>query len=173
MQRNKIILKEGLAVISPIFLICSSDVETLSHKSNNKLSIVEEGETSDPQSHNQLKVPHNDLNLSSATSSAENLASNTRANQHTSYNHSQSSNRLDDIPEDGSATTRRPSILLEMQEMISGRRPSAIMASLRRGSQSILHPFRSKHDDSNDHPHIGAKSPEAVESRRKNRRIGE
>lgn len=142
----------------------------MSHK-NNKLSVVEEGETVDEQSQNQLKVPQNDSNLSSAASSAENLAANTRANQHSLY--SQSSSRLNDIPENGSSTPRRPSVLLEMQDLISGRRPSAIMASLRRGSQSILHPFRSKHDDSNDLPHVGARSPEAVESRRKNRRIGE
>lgn len=164
-----------MAVIATINLIFYfSDVESLNHKSSNKLSVVEEGEVFDPQSQNLLKVPHNDSNLSSAASSVENLvAANTKANQHTSYNHSQSSNRLDNIPENGTSSSRRPSVLLEMQEMISGRRPSAIMASIRRGSQSILHPFRSKHDDPNDPPHVGSRSPEAVESRRKNRRIGE
>lgn len=116
-----------------------------------------------------MQATEKDQELSSAASSAENLAANTKANQHLPFNHAQSSGRLNDIPEN--TPSRRPSILLEMQEMISGRRPSAIMASLRRGSQSILHPFRSKHDDPNDH--VGINSPEAVESRRKNRRIGE
>lgn len=55
--------------------------------------------------------------------------------------------------------------------MISNRRPSAIMSAIRRGSQSIINGFKSKQDD--PHDPIGFKSPEAVESRRKNRRIGE
>lgn len=138
-----------------------------------KLSVVEEGEqsseNSDTQSASQsqtlLQAPNQDYHLDSAASSAENLAANTRANQHSSYNHTTLK-----VP-DENTNGRRPSILLEMQEMISGRRPSAIMASLRRGSQSILAPFRTKHEDPNDH--TGHKSPEAVESRRKNRRYGE
>lgn len=146
----------------------SSDVNSASNRKNNKLTIVEEGENSDTQSQYHKQTPEKD-HSSSAASSAENLAANTKANQHLPFNHAQSSGRLNDIPE--STPSRRPSILLEMQEMISNRRPSAIMASLRRGSQSILHPFRSKHDDPNDN--VRHRSPEAVESRRKNRRIGE
>lgn len=123
----------------------------------------------DDQSQYHLQSTEKDQSASSAASSAENLAANTKANQHLTFSHAQSSGRLNDIPEN--TPSRRPSILLEMQEMISNRRPSAIMASLRRGSQSILHPFRTKHEDPNDQ--VGHRSPEAVESRRKNRRIGE
>lgn len=154
---------------SPAFIF--SDVDQSNHKITQKqLSIVVEGEASDTQSHNHLLAEHNG-NLSEASSS-ENLAVNTRAKKHSSFN--LSSNRLkpealDDHSESGNS--RRPSILLEMQDMISSRRPSAIMASLRRGSQSIMNNFRPKQDDPNDH--VGARSPEAVESRRKNRRIGE
>lgn len=151
--------------------IIHSDIES-NHKSV-KLSVVEEGdrssENSDTQSASQsqtlLKAPSQDFHLESAASSAENLAANTRANQRSNYSHTSLK-----VP-DENTNARRPSILLEMQEMISGRRPSAIMASLRRGSQSILAPFRTKHDDPNDH--TGFKSPEAMESRRKNRRYGE
>lgn len=154
---------------SLILLFPSSDVDAANHK-NTKLTIVEEGDL-DTQTQSFLQVPDYDI-PSSAASSAENLAANTRANQHSNFNHQHSSSRLNNIPEDESPTQRRPSLLMEMQEMVSGRRPSAVMASLRRGSQSILHAFRGgKHDDPNDH--VGAKSPEAVESRRKNRRIGE
>lgn len=125
---------------------------------------------SQSQHTNYLKVLDHDPEAPSDGSSAEHLAANTRANQHSSYStHSTIKNDQHETP---TTTNRRPSILLEMQEMISGRRPSAIMASLRRGSQSILAPFRSKHtDDPNDH--VGARSPEAQESRRKNRRYGE
>lgn len=45
------------------------------------------------------------------------------------------------------------------------------MSAIRRGSQSIINGFKSKQDD--PHDPIGFKCPEAVESRRKNRRIGE
>lgn len=155
-----------------------SDVDS-NHKSV-KLSIVEEGEhsgensdtQSQTQSQNHLPVPEfHEPRLSSNNSSAENLAANTRHNQHSPYNHSISSNRLNASDHESSNTNaRRPSILLEMQEMISGRRPSAMMASLRRGSEAILSPFRTKYDDPEG---IGSRSPEAVESRRKNRRYGE
>lgn len=113
---------------------------------------------------NYLQTPDKD-HLSSAVSSREN--STLSLNQH----QSPPSVRLNDIPENANSYTRRPSFLLDVQEMITNRRPSAIMASLRRGSQSILNGFRTKNEDPNDH--VGFKSPEAVESRRKNRRYGE
>lgn len=167
---SKIQLRTSKNLTKKIF---RSDIES-NHKSV-KLSVVEEGEgsqsseNSDTQSASQsqtlLQTPSQDFHLESAASSAENLAANTRANQRSNYSHTSLK-----IPEENT-NARRPSILLEMQEMISGRRPSAIMASLRRGSQSILAPFRTKHEDPNDH--TGFRSPEAVESRRKNRRYGE
>jgi hypothetical protein len=149
--------------------IFSSDIDAPpNHKHNHSapLSIVEESDNSDTPSNNLLQGDQ-DHELSSVASSAENLAANTRANQHSLYSQKNSSNRLNDIHENSNTTSRRPSVVL--QEILSTRRPSAIMASLRRGSHSILSNFRSKQDDPND----PARSPEAVEYRRKNRRIGE
>lgn len=150
--------------------ISSSDVDAPSnHKHSTHLAIVEEGENSDTPSNNLLQPANQDQELSSVASSIEslNLAANTRANQHSLYSNKNSSNRLHDTHENSHTTSRRPSAVL--QEILSTRRPSAIMASLRRGSHSILAPFRAKHDDPND----PSRSPEAVEYRRKNRRIGE
>lgn len=45
------------------------------------------------------------------------------------------------------------------------------MASLRRGSTTLMNTFRGKQEDPNDH--TGARSPEAVAFRQKNRRVGE
>jgi hypothetical protein len=134
-----------------------------------KLEAVGESDSDDHPRHH-LQVLDHESEIPSIASSADNLAANTRANQHSNFKHNHNS-KLNDISEHANGNQRRPSILLDMQEMISGRRPSALMASLRRGSQSILHSFRPKHDDPNSY--IGAKSPEAIEYRRKNRRIGE
>nr|XP_029717767.1 proton channel OtopLc isoform X2 [Aedes albopictus]XP_029717768.1 proton channel OtopLc isoform X2 [Aedes albopictus] len=114
------------------------------------------------------------------------------------YNHHGSTSLLDQIPEDSQpekkpastshtngATPRRPSVVV--QDILSTHRPSAIMSALRRGSMAWL-PGRSKsgqhgHDyESNmgskaslsQIPHgTGAHSELAMESRRKNRRIGD
>ncbi|KXJ80287.1 hypothetical protein RP20_CCG025733 [Aedes albopictus] len=114
------------------------------------------------------------------------------------YNHHGSTSLLDQIPEDtqpekkpastshtNGATPRRPSVVV--QDILSTHRPSAIMSALRRGSMAWL-PGRSKsgqhgHDyESNmgskaslsQIPHgTGAHSELAMESRRKNRRIGD
>jgi hypothetical protein len=155
--------------VSYLSIDCSSDVDASSnHKHGTHLSIVEEGENSDTPVDTLLQSAEKDHELSSVTSSAENinLAANTRANQQSLYSLKNSSNRLNDIHENSNSNSRRPSVVL--QEIFSTRRPSAIMASLRRGSHSILSNFR-KHEDPND----PAKTPEAVEYRRKNRRIGE
>lgn len=153
-------------------LFPSSDVESSQSRLNNKLAIVEEGDNqsdeSDSQSKQRLKVPDQDIDLSSAGSSAEHLAANTRANKQSTFYNAQSAHRVNEIPDSGNSS-RRPSVLL--QEILSSRRPSAIMASLRRGSTTLLNTFRSKQED--PHDHTGAKSPEAIEYRRKNRRYGE
>ena len=140
-----------------------SDVDASNHKHSTPLTIVEEGDNSDTPSN--LRIENQDQELSSVTSSAENLATNTRVNQQSLYSNKNSSNRLNESFD--SSNSRRPSVVL--QEILSTRRPSAIMASLRRGSHSILSPFRTKQEDPND----PAYSPEAVEYRRKNRRVGE
>lgn len=127
-----------------------------------ELSIVEEGDgeqettqlTLNNYNHinnnNTLRIPDLEKDNQSVGSSNENISKYSKGNK-------------------SNESSRRPSFLL--QEILQTRRPSAIMASLRRGSQSILSTFRSKHDDPNDH--IGANSPEAVEARRKNRRVAE
>jgi hypothetical protein len=102
---------------------------------------------------------------SSVASFREDPAANTRQTQKTLFKNKHSSKSLNDAYDN--LSSRRPSVVL--QEILSTRRPSAIMASLRRGSHSILSPFRSKPEDPNDPAH----SPEAVEYRRKNRRVGE
>lgn len=159
---------DELKMICVYFPELHSDVDASSnHKHGTHLAIVEEGENSDTPSNNLLQPEDQDQELSSVASSAENLAANTRANQQSLYSNKHSSNRLNDIHENSTANSRRPSAVL--QEILSTRRPSAIMASLRRGSHSILSPFRSKPDDPNDPAH----SPEALEYRRKNRRTGE
>lgn len=159
----KITIKDALVMY--LSQLSSSDVDD--HKHSTHLSIVEEGENSDTPSNNLLQSADQDHELSSVESSAENLAANTRANQQSLYSKT-FSNHPNDNHENSNTNSRRPSVVL--QEILSSRRPSAIMASLRRGSHSILSPFRSsKHDDPNDPAH----SPEAVEYRRKNRRIGE
>lgn len=123
-----------------------------------ELSIVEEGEGDGEQettrltlknNNHSLQIPDYDREIPSAASSTENISKNSKANK-------------------SNESSRRPSFLL--QEILQTRRPSAIMASLRRGSQSVLSTFR-KSDDPNDH--IGVNSPEAVEARRKNRRAAE
>ncbi|XP_021701719.1 otopetrin-2 isoform X2 [Aedes aegypti] len=114
------------------------------------------------------------------------------------YNHHGSTSLLDQIPEDShpekkpastshtnGSTPRRPSIVV--QDILSTHRPSAIMSALRRGSMAWL-PGRSKsthHGQDNESnmgskaslsqiPHgSGAHSELAMESRRKNRRIGD
>lgn len=114
------------------------------------------------------------------------------------YTHHGSATILDQIPEDehprakststthsNGTTPRRPSIV--MQDILSSHRPSAIMSALRRGSLAWL-PGRSKNthhgQEADSHmgskaslsqiPHgAGAHSELAIESRRKNRRIGD
>ncbi|XP_058443302.1 proton channel OtopLc-like isoform X2 [Malaya genurostris] len=114
------------------------------------------------------------------------------------YSHHGSATILDQIPEDTSPTRkptttthtngaapRRSSVI--MQDILSTHRPSAIMTALRRGSLAWL-PRRSKsvnqtHDSESNMgskaslsqiPHgSGAQSELAIESRRKNRRIGD
>lgn len=83
---------------------------------------------------------------------------------------------LDQIPENTALTSRRPSVVL--QEILSTRRPSTIMAALRR--PSLLLPGRRMESfpengstRSINMPHTGAKSEQALEQRRKNRRVGE
>lgn len=56
-------------------------------------------------------------------------------------------------------------IVYVKQDFLSSRRPSTIMAALRRPSLML---FRSKPEDPND----PANKPEAIEQRRKNRRYG-
>ncbi|XP_065090975.1 proton channel OtopLc-like isoform X2 [Ochlerotatus camptorhynchus] len=114
------------------------------------------------------------------------------------YSHHGSATILDQIPENtqptakttstthtNGSTPRRPSIV--MQDILSTHRPSAIMSALRRGSLAWL-PGKSKSThhgpdaESNmgskaslsQIPHgVGAHSELAIESRRKNRRIGD
>ncbi|XP_062537000.1 proton channel OtopLc isoform X2 [Armigeres subalbatus] len=114
------------------------------------------------------------------------------------YNHNGSTSLLDQIPEDtqpgqrptsgthtNGSTPRRPSVV--MQDILSTHRPSAIMSALRRGSLAWL-PGRNKAtnhgQDSESNmgsraslsqiPHgTGAHSDLAMESRRKNRRVGD
>jgi hypothetical protein len=141
-----------------ILLNFSSDVDD--HQKGSlarELTIVEEGDGEHETTHlnqnnssNTLRIPDYDKDNQSVGSSSENINKYSRGNK-------------------SNESSRRPSFLL--QEILQTRRPSAIMASLRRGSQSVLSTFRSKSDDPNDH--IGANSPEAVESRRKNRRAAE
>lgn len=121
-----------------------------------ELSIVEEGDGEHETTHlnlnnnNTLRIPDYEKDNQSVGSSTENINKYSRTNK-------------------SNESSRRPSFLL--QEILQTRRPSAIMASLRRGSQSVLSSFRSKGDDPMDN--IGANSPEAVEARRKNRRVAE
>lgn len=159
------ILSAQLICKLPILISLNSDVESQSR--DRHLSVVEEGENSD--SGNHLNVPKPDSRISSTASSAENLSANIKNS--TSLYQAQSAPKIGDIPEAVPFNTRRPSVLL--QEILSTRRPSAIMAALRRPSHSFLN-FR-RHDEgaAGSVPNVGAKSPEAVESIRKNRRIGE
>ncbi|CRK95797.1 CLUMA_CG009254, isoform A [Clunio marinus] len=140
-----------------------SDID-VNHKSNKltrELSIVEEAENTDEKNAKLLEDYPEDQDFSS------HIASDTKANTHLNTgNH----HRLhDNLGETNSSSSRRPSVLL--QEILSTRRPSAIMATLRRGSATVINTLRGKSDDPNDH--TGAKSPEAIENRRKNRRIGD
>lgn len=155
---------DGDSGINLLELSCSDVENPTNHKNANHLAIVEEGDNSDTPSNEHLNEANHDGELSSVTSSAENLAANTKANEQSLYSHKQSSKSLNESHDH----SRRPSVVL--QELLTTRRPSAIMASLRRGSQSILSPFRTKTPDDPNDP---ARSPEAVEYRRKNRRIGE
>ncbi|XP_039434905.1 proton channel OtopLc isoform X2 [Culex pipiens pallens] len=119
------------------------------------------------------------------------------------YNHHGSATILDQIPENEQPTAGKPPhsngnhsngrrrSSVAMQEMLSTHRPSTIMSALRRGSLAWL-PGRGKsgssshqggHDDSNmgskgslsqvPHGSGGAHCELALESRRKNRRIGD
>jgi hypothetical protein len=160
-QNNNQMMSGGINLSE---LSSCSDVDSSNHKNATHLAIVEEGENSDSPS-NTHENGHNDEELSSVTSSKENLAANTKANQQSLFSNRHSSKSLNEAYDN--SNSRRPSVVL--QEILSTRRPSAIMASLRRGSHSILSPFRSKSEDPND----PARSPEAVEYRRKNRRVGE
>lgn len=81
-----------------------------------------------------------------------------------------SQNPLDDDSESISEIPRTPSLML--QELLASRGPAAIMATLRSGSQSVLHSCRQHNSHENQDNPTGAKSFEAVKSRRKNRRKG-
>ena len=106
----------------------------------------------------------------------ENLQNGLRHLAITPFAHS--SGRLNDIPEQSQLVARRPSILL--QEILSTRRPSAIMAAIRRPSNSFLNRSRLGAFQEDNHNgstrsinfQTGPKSEMAIEFRRKNRRVG-
>lgn len=123
-----------------------------------ELSIVEEGEDGEQETtklkthrNNNLKIPDSKYEREphSAGSSNENLSKSTSRKK------------------SGESSSRRASFV----EYLSSRRPSAIMATLRRGSRSVLSSFSHSKDDPNDC--VGFNSPEAIEARRKNRRVAE
>jgi hypothetical protein len=149
-----------------------SDVDSLNnHKSSpvfqKQLSIVEESENPEsPTEKKSYKLTNDDdTRHSSAHSSAEHLPAITvpqsRQNRHYL---SPEGDHHEKEPLNTSNSSRRPSIQL-LQEFLSSRRSSTIMAALRRPSLAL---FRSKPEDPND----PANKPEAIEQRRKNRRIG-
>ena len=156
-----------------------SDVDSLTnHRSSpvfqKQLSIVEESENLDaPLDENRQfsKLKHEeDSRLSSPQSSAEHLPAITVTNhrQNKSYLSPDADHHekepLNNNSSGATNNSRRPSIQL-LQEFLSTRRSSTIMAALRRPSLML---FRSKPEDPND----PANKPEAIEQRRKNRRIG-
>lgn len=159
-----------------------SDVDALtSHKPQGyqtQLSIVEESEnpdspTDEKHNHNLKVLLEDDTRHSSLQSSAENLPAITVNHHHNSSNSNSRQNKSflspdsdhhEKEPLNTNNSSRRPSVQL-LQEFLSTRRPSTIMAALRRPSLML---FRSKPEDPND----PANKPEAVEQRRKNRRIG-
>lgn len=150
-----------------------SDVDALTnHKPQaqyqTQLSIVEEGENPDSPAGNKenLKLLHSldDARVPSPHSSAENITttSNKRNRHYLTPDFGDHHGSGDEKHTHNSS--RRGSIQV-LQEFLSSRRSSTIMAALRRPSLML---FRSKHEDPND----PANKPEAIEQRRKNRRIG-
>lgn len=122
------------------------------------MSILEEN--SDTQSQRQPSISVQ--NSSSEKSSAENLPLNIKVNQ-LNGDHTQSSTRLNEIPESNPNQNRRPSVLL--QEIL--RRPSILNTFRRPSLLPIFHRSRRNTIQENE------KLPEpAIESRLKNRRIG-
>lgn len=152
-----------------------SDVDALSnHKPSQvyqkQLSIVEEGENPESPSDDtprHFKLSHEDeTHHSTPHSSAEHLPAITVNSKHSNkqYLSPDGSDHHEKEPLNNSNSSRRPSVQL-LQEFLSTRRSSSIMAALRRPSLML---FRSKPEDPND----PANKPEAIEQRRKNRRIG-
>ncbi|KAG5678088.1 hypothetical protein PVAND_007790 [Polypedilum vanderplanki] len=157
--------------------IVINDVDSITnHKSSSvyqkQLSIVEEGEKENldsPTDRKDFKLSHeNETRQSTPHSSAEHLPAitvNNKANRHylspdADYHEKEPLNSNNN----NSNSSRRPSVQL-LQDLLSSRRSSTIMAALRRPSLML---FRSKPEDPND----PANKPEAIEQRRKNRRIG-
>ncbi|XP_055524552.1 proton channel OtopLc-like isoform X2 [Wyeomyia smithii] len=142
--------------------------------------------------HNHLSVPRvdDDSNLIAQSKTAS------IATMPVKYSHHGSATILDQIPEDeqpskkpssmthaNGATSRRSSVAV--QDILSTRRPSTIMTALRRGSLAWL-PGRNKNVHHDTESNMGSKgslsqipsghgalSDMAIESRRKNRRIGD
>jgi hypothetical protein len=145
-----------------------SDVDGVSnHKPSpyqTQLSIVEESENPEGagSDENRSKKPTKEDNsrvpIHTPESSVENITA-LHGNKRRHYLTPDSADRHEKEPLNNS---RRPSVIL--QELLT-RRPSALLAQLRR--PSFMNPFR-KPDDPND----PANKPEAIEQRRKNRRIG-
>ncbi|XP_070504476.1 proton channel OtopLc-like isoform X3 [Chironomus tepperi] len=133
-----------------------------------QLSIVEEGENPESPTDNKenLKLLHSidDSRVPTPHSSSENITTNNnRRNRHyLSPDFAEHHGSGDEKHPHNSS--RRGSVQI-LQEFLSSRRSSTIMAALRRPSLML---FRSKHEDPND----PANKPEAIEQRRKNRRIG-
>ncbi|CAO1365528.1 unnamed protein product, partial [Diamesa hyperborea] len=151
----------------------SDFVEPSNNNNKSNLSILEEGDNTDLQQQNKHKIQETTLeDDDSAGSSLENLASNVRSNTNQlAISYTQSNKQLNDIPETAALNSRRPSVIL--QEILSTRRPSAIMSAIRRGSHSLLPSFHRSKLGGLEEEHVGAKSVEAIESRRKNRRVGD
>lgn len=144
-----------------------SDVDAVSnHKSTPvyqaQLSIVEEGDIPELPSESKqiLKLPPTlEDNHSTPNSSSENLHSSKQSKNLLSPDGNEKDQHFHHN------SSRRGSTQL-LQELLSSRRSSTIMAALRRPSLML---FRSKHDPDPNDP---ANKPEAIEQRRKNRRIG-
>lgn len=132
-----------------------------------QLSIVEEGENPDSPTEKKenLKLLQavDDTHLSTPQSSSENLTT-SRHHRHFLHPDGQDHHGDKDGHNHSHNNSRRGSAQL-LQDLLSSRRSSTIMAALRRPSLML---FRSKHEDPND----PANKPEAIEQRRKNRRIG-
>lgn len=131
-----------------------------------QLSIVEEGENLDSPTGNKenlkLLQSADDTRLSTPQSSTENITTSNRHNRH--YLTPDFAEHHSGEEKHQHNSSRRGSVQI-LQEFLSSRRSSTIMAALRRPSLML---FRSKHEDPND----PANKPEAIEQRRKNRRIG-